>query len=220
MQLHETLPHASFIMNSPGDLPWSQPEQQFAPMAPSGEGEFSSLLDLDLDINFPNFDSNGDSAQNHESAEPGHNRHTQQHQFQPNPAAVEDAYGQQQFAQMHQGQQSLANSMGHSQHMQNMSEMHSTNNGYNPMNIHAPYSHQHPQFHDAQGMPFPLQQQPQPHHHHVVPPTPNSMDLAGDTEKYLARMDPQTRSALEQRYQLRNDDPVHNPDLITSTAAD
>ncbi|KAL9078555.1 MAG: hypothetical protein Q9157_002513 [Trypethelium eluteriae] len=209
-------------MNNTSDLSWPQSEQQFEPMIPTGDEELSNLLNLDLDINFPTFESNVESSQNHvQSAEGAHNAHTQQQQFQANRAATENVYRQEQLAHMQDTHSRLANGMRHQQHMHGMAELPPTSNGFAPMNIQASYSHQqqpHPhQFHEGQGLPFQQHQQTLPHHH-FVPPTPNSMELQGDREKYLARVDP---NALDHRYQLRHNDPrtvTSNPRHTASPA--
>ncbi|KAF2234316.1 hypothetical protein EV356DRAFT_157441 [Viridothelium virens] len=203
-------------MNNTSDLSWPQSEQQFEPMIPTGDEELSNLLNLDLDINFPTFESNVESSQNHvQSAEGAHNAHTQQQQFQANRAATENVYRQEQLAHMQDTHSRLANGMRHQQHMHGMAELPPTSNGFAPMNIQASYSHQqqpHPhQFHEGQGLPFQQHQQTLPHHH-FVPPTPNSMELQGDREKYLARVDP---NALDHRYQLRHNDPMSFTPLVS-----
>ena len=200
-------------MNNSSDLSWSQPEHQFEPIGPNGEEEFANLLDLDLDINFPTFDSNGDDAQNHgQPSQAAHLTHIPQQNLQPNRAAAENAYQQQQMSQFQQGQYRLSNDVRQQQHIQHLNEISQTSNSFSSTNIHPPYAHhqqpQPQQFHNVHGRPFPPQQQPLPYRH-TVPPTPNSMEMHGDAEKYLACLDPQTRATLEQRYQLRNDDPVN-----------
>ncbi|KAI9702681.1 MAG: hypothetical protein M1820_006065 [Bogoriella megaspora] len=199
-------------MNSHTDLPWAQPEQQFEPIVPNSDDEFSNLLDLDLDINFPSFDANGDSVHNHDQPlDVAHSGHAPQQQFQANRAAAENAFRQQQYVHMQQDQQRLLHGIHNEPHMQSMPGMSTGGDGFAAMNMHVPYGqpqmHQHPQFHDPQGMAFAQNQQPHPQHH-FIPPTPNSIEMQADAEKYLARMDPQMRAALEQRYQLRTGDPM------------
>ncbi|KAI9677956.1 MAG: hypothetical protein M1822_008064 [Bathelium mastoideum] len=188
-------------------------------MLPSGEEDFSTLLDLDLDINFPSFDSNGEDASNHvQASEAGHNTRAQQQPFQSNSASGDGAYDPQQFIHIPSEQQHVGNGMRPQQHMQNMNVMPSSSSGFPSMNTHPQYGQQQQshsqQFHDTYGIPFPPQQQ-QSSYNHGVPHTPNSMDMQGDTGKYLTRMDPQTRAAMQQRYQLRTDDPMSFTPLVS-----
>ncbi|KAL1303882.1 hypothetical protein AAFC00_000336 [Neodothiora populina] len=67
------------------------------------------------------------------------------------------------------------------------------------------------------------QHQPSPYHaanvYHTpqhVPPTPNSYEMHGNPGRYLQQqMDPQTRSFLEQHYQLKNDNAMSFTPLVS-----
>jgi hypothetical protein len=163
-------------------------------MAAMGEQDFASFLNLDLGLDFPAYDPEQQQADAHHKL-----TEALQGQLLHGSNAGQDARQQpQRQAQPH----SEASSHG------------------GPMfDFNMPLA-----FDQNQDMHFPGAGSHSVHSQTMIPPTPNSVEMHGDTVRYLQHLEAQNRALLEQQYRLKSANTVpnipfcvqicHNPDCL------
>lgn len=181
-------------MNVAASSEWQQSEH-LDPMATMAENDFAAFLDLDIDLDFPAFDTNTVSA-------PGTQQLTDfSNDPNTNSLAAEESSNQQY-------------SSGHGTHPQAplSSDISMLGNELFDFTINTPYEQ-------------PQHQCRVPHDHaflprSFVPPTPNSAEMHSDTERYLQQLDSQTRALLEQNFPSRCGDAVSASSPKSVSASD
>lgn len=169
-------------MNLAARSEWQQSEH-LDPMATMAEHDFAAFLNLDIDLDFPAFDTNTAAAPSTQQLTGFSN--------DPNTHSLTaDESSNQQYG------------IGHGTHQQAAlsTDISMLGNELFDFSINTPCEqpqHQCRTSHDHAFLP-----------RSVVPPTPNSAEMHSDAEHYLQQLDSQTRALLEQDYQSRSADAV------------
>lgn len=177
----------------PQDQQWSHSGDNFEMMAGvTGDGtDFSNFFDTDFDQEFPLFNQPASAAEQ-----------------QPNN--LHDVLDPQLMQQGQSGQQQQLQRQPHltrSAHDNVSPNFAAAGTDRNGNAIFAHMQHGHFDQMQQQGDQSQLfmAENGQFHPHNAVPPTPNSMKMHGDPRQYIQQMDPQTRAAFEQQYQMRKE---------------
>lgn len=172
---------------------WTSAEQ-FEPMDTVNDHDFGNLIDfdnLDLDFNIGGYAHGGPQSDGQQLADLTGpiDVHQIQNHFSPQ-VPQQDRDGPQ------AGQQPQTNMGGHG-------AMAQSTNGFNFDYSMVPFSQAgNPNFSQAQDHVF--------RPHQGVPPTPNSVEMHGDPNRYLHQMDPQ-QNIFDQRYHMRKDEQTFTP---------
>ncbi|KAK7723114.1 hypothetical protein SLS57_004671 [Botryosphaeria dothidea] len=178
----------------------SQWSQQLDNMAV--QQDFDNLLDFgDIDLDIPFYDTNHSQSGDHQLS------------------ALADSLDSQHLPSS--GVVQPLNHQNDASQSQQQPPLHSPNNMQDPGNDFFDFtfpnayshSHSHQPGHHQQSFSAPQDHSMQPRA--FVPPTPNSVEMHGDTARYLNHLDPQSRAILEQRYQLRKEDAANFTPLGT-----
>jgi len=168
-------------MNVVADSEWQQSDR-FEPMASMAEQDFANFLDLDIDLDFPTFDANAATAPQLPDLPPDLHLHNLTDEEVP----------------------SQAYNISHGAHQQPplSTDISGLGNELFDFTLNTPYEQPQHQHHTPQDHAFLPRS--------IVPPTPNSVEMHGDIERYLQQLDTQTRALLEQQYRSRSGDAVGN----------
>ncbi|TKA76871.1 hypothetical protein B0A49_04114 [Cryomyces minteri] len=186
-------------MSNTTDQAWSQPEQ-FDPMVSMGEEDFATFLEIgDMNLDFPVFDTNVDNLQG-SGQPPREETQIAVMQDAPNRLDNQSLFGQ------HHG---MSSSTAHRQPLPAIPDMTGISDSFSDLTYQSIYG-----LECQQSQEYPMQNQ-NFQQQSMVPPTPNSVEMHADAGRYLQYMDAQTRTIMEQRYQLRKQDSMAFTPLVS-----